>query len=71
MEAAAIAYREAVILDKNDIEAQLGLATALEACGKRKDSQLAREIEIALPIELDHHAQISLVERFVYSQYSR
>ena len=45
------------------------LANALETCGKRKDSQLAREVEIALPVELDHHAQIKLVEKFVYSQF--
>lgn len=50
----------------NDISA---LANALESCGKRKDSQLAREVEIALPIELDHQAQIKLVEKFVYSQF--
>ena len=42
---------------------------AVENKEKRKDSQLAREIEIALPIELSKKEQIKLVQDFVKSQF--
>jgi len=37
----------------------------VEACEKRKDSQVAREIEAALPRELSEADQLALVRRFV------
>jgi hypothetical protein len=41
------------------------LWNAIEASEKRKDAQLAREIEVALPVELDREKQIGLVRGFV------
>ena len=41
------------------------LWNAVEAAEKTKDAQLAREFEIALPIELDRDRQIRLIESFV------
>lgn len=41
------------------------LWNAVEAIEKRKDSQLAREIEVALPRELSREQQIALVREFV------
>ena len=41
----------------------------VESVEKRKDSQLAREIDIALPIELSHQEQIDLVREFVRSSF--
>ncbi len=41
------------------------LWNAVEAIEKRKDSQLAREIEVALPRELSREQQIALVRAFV------
>jgi ATP-dependent exoDNAse (exonuclease V) alpha subunit len=40
-----------------------------EAAEKRKDAQLAREIHLALPHELDEVARAGLVERFVQEQF--
>ena len=37
----------------------------MEKIEKSKDSQLAREIEIALPVELDREQQIQLVREYV------
>ncbi len=45
------------------------LWNVIEACEKRKDSQLAREIEIALPRELEPVAQIDLVRSFVRREF--
>lgn len=44
------------------------LVDAVEQANKRKDSQLMREIEFALPIELSRKAQIRLAEKFIYAQ---
>lgn len=41
---------------------------AVEAIERRKDAQLAREIEIALPVELDLSQQIALVRSFARSE---
>jgi MobA/MobL family len=41
----------------------------VEAAEKRKDSQLAREITVAVPKELDRDAQIDLVREFVRENY--
>lgn len=35
----------------------------------RKDAQIAREIEVALPLELSQHQQINLLERFIKTQF--
>ena len=44
------------------------LWNAVEAAEKRKDARLAREIQLALPRELDREAQIALVRDFVTEQ---
>ncbi len=41
----------------------------MEKIEKAKDSQLAREIEIALPIELDREQQIQLVREYVKENF--
>lgn len=45
------------------------LWNAVEASEKRKDSQLAREIEIGLPWELDAEAQIALLRDFAQREF--
>ncbi|MEB0232399.1 MobQ family relaxase [Undibacterium sp. 10I3] len=44
------------------------LWNAVEQSETRKDAQVAREIEVALPIELSASQQIILLERFVHTQ---
>jgi Ti-type conjugative transfer relaxase TraA len=44
---------------------RLALWNGVEAAEKRRDAQLAREVEIGLPIELDNDSQVSLVRQFV------
>lgn len=41
----------------------------VEAAEKRKDSQVAREINIALPAELSQEKQIELVQKYVQEQF--
>jgi ATP-dependent exoDNAse (exonuclease V) alpha subunit len=41
----------------------------VEAAEKRKDAQVAREIEISLPRELSHEQQVELVRSFVKEQF--
>ena len=45
------------------------LWNAVEAAEKAKDSRLARELVVALPIELNQEQQISLIEKFVQEQF--
>ena len=45
------------------------LWNAVEACEKRKDAQLAREFEIALPRELSPEARIELLRGFVRQEF--
>ena len=45
------------------------LWNAVEAAEKAKDSRLAREFVVALPIELNQDQQISLIEKFVQEQF--
>ena len=45
------------------------LWNAVEAIETRKDAQLAREINIALPNELTPEQQINLIEKFVQEQF--
>lgn len=45
------------------------LWNAVEAAEKTKDSRLAREFVVALPIELNQEQQISLIEKFVQEQF--
>jgi len=42
----------------------------VEAVETRCNSQLAREIEVALPIELSQHEQIALLHRYVQEQFT-
>ncbi|MED4292787.1 MobQ family relaxase [Priestia megaterium] len=41
----------------------------VEKVEKRKDSQLARELNIALPIELDHDKQKELIQSFAQNEF--
>ena len=45
------------------------LWNAVEEAEKAKDSRLAREFVVALPIELNQEQQISLIEKFVREQF--
>lgn len=45
------------------------LWNAVEAVEKRKDSQVCREVEVALPVELNIEQQRELVRSFVKSQF--
>ena len=45
------------------------LWNAVEAAEKMKDSRLAREIIVALPIELDHEEQIALTSAYISQQF--
>ncbi len=45
------------------------LWNAVEAAELRKDAQVAREVQIALPRELDAAAQVSLVREFVREEF--
>jgi hypothetical protein len=47
------------------------LWNAVEVSEKRKDAQLAREVEVALPVELDSEKQIELVRGFVRDSFVR
>lgn len=51
------------VYDRNE------LWNAVEKSEKRKDAQLAREIDIALPIELNRQQQKDLVDRFVKKNF--
>lgn len=46
-----------------------GLWNGVEAVEKRKDAQLAREIEVALPHELSHEERRSLLAEFVTDEF--
>ena len=45
------------------------LWNAVEAAEKRKDAQLAREIEVGLPIELNADQQLALMRQFVRREF--
>lgn len=45
------------------------LWNAVEAAEKAKDSRLAREIIVALPVELDHDEQIALTGAYISQQF--
>jgi len=45
------------------------LWNAVETAERRKDAQVAREVQIALPRELDAAAQVSLVREFVRDEF--
>ena len=45
------------------------LWNAVEAAERRKDAQVAREVQIALPRELNSAAQVSLVREFVREEF--
>lgn len=45
------------------------LWNAVEACEKRKDAQVAREVQLALPHELDAAGRAALVRGFVQAQF--
>jgi ATP-dependent exoDNAse (exonuclease V) alpha subunit len=45
------------------------LWNAVEAAEKRLDAQLAREVELALPIELENESAIGLARKFVQQEF--
>lgn len=45
------------------------LWNAIERVEVRKDAQLAREVEVALPLELGHEQQIRLLKEFVQQEF--
>lgn len=47
------------------------LWNAVEVSEKRKDSQVAREIMLALPAELDASQRIKLVRRYIFEQFTK
>ncbi len=47
------------------------LWNTVEKAERRKDSQLAREIHVALPVELSHEQKRELVRRYVREEYSK
>jgi hypothetical protein len=47
------------------------LWNAVEASEKRKDSQVAREIMLALPAELDSSQRIKLIRRYIFEQFTK
>ena len=54
---------------QNPSQAAEQLWNALDAAEKRKDAQLAREIEFALPIELNEAQNIQLAREFIRDQF--
>ena len=48
---------------------RLTLWNRVEATEKRKDAQLAREIELALPVELSHDENVDLVRDYVKTHF--
>jgi hypothetical protein len=48
---------------------RIQLWNAVEAVEKRKDAQLSREIQLALPFELPPEARLDLVRRFVSGEF--
>lgn len=46
------------------------LWNAVEAAEKTKDSRLAREIIVALPVELEHNEQIALTSAYISQQFA-
>lgn len=66
-----VAYTE-ILLPENAptwMQDREQLWNTVESCEKRKDAQLAREIELALPRELTLEQNIALVKEFVYQAY--
>lgn len=64
-------YKE-IMLSKNAPERFLDRETLwneVEACEKREDSQLAREIEVSLPKELSEEANIKLGKEYIQKEY--
>jgi hypothetical protein len=56
-------------VDNSWLKERAQLWNRVEAEEKRHDSQLAREINIAIPTELDRPAQIALVREYVKTNY--
>ena len=52
-----------------DYQVRSALWNAVEKIEKQRNSQLAREIEIALPVELTEEQNISLARQFVREQF--
>jgi hypothetical protein len=66
-----VEYTEIMLPDgaKPELSDRETLWNAVEAAEKQKNSQLAREVEIALPIELDRSERIQLVREYVKQNF--
>jgi Ti-type conjugative transfer relaxase TraA len=53
----------------NWVHDRLALWNAIEAIETRKDSQLAREVEVGLPVELNDQQQLELLREFVKREF--
>ena len=51
------------------VQERSALWNSVETAEKRKDAQLARDVEIALPCELTYEQNVGLVEGFIRSQF--
>ena len=56
-------------IDTSWLKNRAELWNRVELSERRSDSQLAREIDIAIPIELDRETQIALVREYVQTNY--
>lgn len=72
-----VAYRTILLPESSDHANAPAWATdrsqlwnQVEAVETRSNSQLAREIEVALPIELSQHEHIALLHRYVAEQFT-
>lgn len=62
-----------IILPENapaEYQSRETLWNAVELSEKRKDAQTAREIEVALPVELPRHEQIELVREYTRTNFT-
>ena len=51
------------------VQDRAALWNAVEAAETRKNSQVAREIRVALPVELDHGQRVELVREFCQREF--
>lgn len=58
------------ISKKTFVENRSSLWNSVEAAEKRKDSQLARSVVVALPTELDNQTKIQLVREFIKENFT-
>ena len=66
-----VGYNEIILPDgsPSKFKDRATLWNALEKAEKRKDAQLAREVEFSLPIEFDEQTNIDLAKRFIRDNF--